>query len=160
MKPIKVAAVSLFCIALTACVSNSTKPSEGAATTPPPPEDTRACAKNFAVEGSAMSMSGKSYQNKMKIAGVTKKTAIERASKAIALEGMTIAAVDKDAGLISASNQVTMGKGATAPFTVGVEQEKSGVDVTMRFRTAFGQSASDSTVKDFFCKIANAIEAK
>jgi uncharacterized lipoprotein YajG len=148
--------ISVAILLLAGCQTNPSQPAAAEQTASP--ADTRPCAQNFKVNGSMVSFSGKSYQNQMSMTGVNQKTAIERAGKAIAIEGMTVVSMDKEAGFISASNAVTMGKGATAPFAVSVDQGKNAVNVTMKFQTAFGQIASEDSVKEFFCKIATAIK--
>lgn len=138
--------------ALVGCVSTGTST--------PVNEDTRACAKNFAIEGSALSLSGTTYTNFMFIPGVSLKAAMEKASKQIALDGMTITTLDKEGGMIAASNKVVAGKGDTVPLVTIIEPQKGGVQVRLKFSTGFGQVSTEQTVKDGFCRIISAVEKK
>lgn len=155
MKIVRRAIPSLAALALVSgCV---TMP--GAQTTPTA-EDARPCARNFVIEGSALSPSGTQYKNTMLVTGVSMKNAMDRASKQIALEGMTITTLDREGGLIAASNKVIGGKGDTVPLVVIFEQVKDGLKLEMKFRNGFGQLTSEDTVRNGFCNIVSAIEIK
>jgi hypothetical protein len=124
------------------------------------PENVRPCAKNFVIEGSALSPSGTQYKNTVFVSGVSMKNALDRASKQIALEGMTITTLDREGGLIVAANKVVGAKGDTVPLVMTFEQVKDGLKLEMKFRNGFGQLTSDDTVRNGFCSIVSAIEKK
>lgn len=153
MKIVRRAFPSLAALALVSgCV---TMP--GAQTTPTP-EDVRPCTRNFVTEGSVLSPSGTQYKNTVFVTGVSMKNAMDRASKQIALEGMTITTLDREGGLIVAANKVLGGKGDTVPLIVTFEQVKDGLKFEMKFRNGFGQLTSEDTVRNGFCNIVAAIE--
>jgi hypothetical protein len=155
MKIIRRAFPSLAALALVSgCV---TMP--GAQTTSTP-EDARPCARNVVVEGSSLSLSGTQYKNTMFVPGVSKKNAMDRASKHIALEGMTITTLDREGGLIVAANKVISAKVDTVPLVVTFEQVKDGLKLEMKFRNGFGQLTSEDIVRNGFCDIVSAIENK
>lgn len=143
---------------LAGCVSTGT--TSGTTTTAPVVEDSRACAKNFATEGSALSLSGKVFTDSMFVPGVGFKAAMEKASKQIALDGLTITTFDKEGGMIAASNKVIAGKGDTVPLVTIIEPQKGGVLVKLKFSTGFGQVSTEQTVRDGFCRIITAIEKR
>lgn len=122
--------------------------------------DERACAKSFAVEGSALSITGTKYSTSMFVPGVSVKVAMDRASKQIAMDGMTITTLDREGGLIAASNKVIAGKGDTVPLVSTFEAAKGGVQVRLKFANGFGQVTTEETVRNGFCNIISAIEKK
>jgi hypothetical protein len=124
------------------------------------PADTRPCAKNFAVAGSALSLSGTTYTSSVTVAGVSKATAMTKASKQIAQDGLTITTMDREGGMIAAANKVIAGKGDTVPLVVTFEPVKGGLDVRMTFRNGFGQVTTEEVVRNGFCGIVAAIEKK
>ena len=120
--------------------------------------DPRPCAQNFTYDGSILI--GRTFKTNESIAGVSKTVAIERAAKKIAKEGMSITTIDKDMGIVSASQTVSYGKGQTAPLTVSIDSVKNGVDVSIAFSISGGETTSVDTAKDFFCDITGAIAGK
>lgn len=126
----------------------------------PAPADTRPCAKNFAVSGSALSLGGTTYTSSVTVAGVSKATAMTKASKQIAQDGLTITTMDREGGMIAAANKVIAGKGDTVPLVVTFEPAKGGLEVRMTFRNGFGQVTTEEVVRNGFCGIVAAIEKK
>lgn len=122
--------------------------------------DARPCARNFTVNGSSISFSGKEYSTNMFIAGVSSKVAIDRASKQIALDGMTITTLDREGGLIAAANKTIAGKGDTVPLITTIESQKDGVQILMKYSTGFGVVTPEDAIRDFFCKVISAVEKK
>jgi hypothetical protein len=118
-------------------------------------DDPRECAKNFTYDGNFLL--GRTFKTNQFVAGVSKNVAMERSAKKIAKEGMSITSIDKDIGIISASQTVSYGAGKTAPLTVSVDSAKSGVDVSISFSISGGTTTPTDTVKDFFCSIISAI---
>lgn len=105
-------------------------------------------------------LSGTAYSTSMFVDKTSKKTAVDRAAKAIALDGWTITTIDRDNGLIAASVSVINGQGSTAPFVTSIETENNGVRVLLKSKTAFGQTSRESDVKDGFCRIISAVEKR
>jgi hypothetical protein len=125
-----------------------------------PNNDPRACAKNFSHDGSLFSLSGVKYMTHAVVPAVQKKDAIERAAKQIALDGLTVNTIDKEGGLITASNHVTAGNGDAVPMVVTVASNKGGVEAQLNFSTRFGQHSSDEDVRNEFCNIVAAMGRK
>jgi len=122
-----------------------------AADTPSP----RMCEANFAVEGSFFS--GKSYKTWNEFSGISYDTAFRKTAQAAASGGWGTVTPNKDAGIITASQTVTMGQGATAPLSIVVQEKKGGVvRVEAIFSTSGGQMASADTAKTELCKLVEA----
>lgn len=149
---LKLITVSMAVLMSSGCESMAGKTNQAA--------DTRACVKNFTVEGSMFALSGTAYSTSMFVDKTSKKTAVDRAAKAIALDGWTITTIDRDSGLIAASVSVINGQGSTAPFVTSIETENNGVRVLLKSKTAFGQTSRESDVKDGFCRIISAVEKR
>ncbi|MBK6511710.1 MAG: hypothetical protein IPG06_21280 [Haliea sp.] len=158
----KVIMVSIFGAAwvlLTGCTGtmqtqNSSSSAGGAST------DTRECVKNFKIEGSAISLSGKDYRTHAIVAGVPKAEAMTRASKKLAQDGLNIATMDREGGLLVASNKVIAGRNSQddAQFVAIFEQVPSGLDVSLKFSSSFGQIASEDAMRENLCAVIAAIE--
>ncbi len=127
-----------------------------------PSNDTRACAKNFTVEGSAISLSGKKYKTNAAITGVPKAEAMSRASRKLAQDGLNIVTLDREGGLLVASNKVIAGKGPQddAQFVTTFEAQGGALAIGMRFGTSFGQMAAEESVRENMCGVMAAIEGK
>lgn len=115
----------------------------------------RVCEANFVTDGSVFS--GKSYKTWQEFSGVTYDVAFRKTAQAVASGGWGTVTPNKDAGIITASQSVTMGKGATAPLNI-VVQSKNGdvIRVEATFNTGPGQSASATTAKAALCKLVEA----
>ena len=122
--------------------------------------DSRACYRNFFSSGSAMSFKGSTFTSSALVPGVAVKTAMDRASKQIALDGLTITTLDREAGLIAASHKVIAGKGETAPQIVTFESTKGGVQIGFKFITGFGLISDEDAMRETWCKIIAVIEKK
>ena len=121
-------------------------------------DDPRPCAKNFTYSG--FPMLGQTFKTNQFVGGVTKHVAVERASKRVIKEGMTLATLDKEAGIISAFSSVSGGRGETVALAVTVESAKNGVNIEVSISTSLGQVTSADSLKDFFCGILSAAAGK
>jgi len=117
-------------------------------------ETDRACEANFLVEGSFFT--GKTYKTWQEHTGVTYDSSFRKVAQAMASSGWGTVNPNKDLGIISASQSVTMGKGATAPLNVLVKEDGAKVRVEVTFATSAGQSASEDTAKTQLCKLVEA----
>jgi hypothetical protein len=148
-------------IALTGCIGSMPTQSSSQADSPKS-SDTRPCAKNFTVEGSAMSLSGKKYKTNAFVSGVSRNDAMTRASKKLAQDGLNIVTMDKEGGLLVASNKAIAGRGSQddGQFVSTFEPEKGGLMVSMRLGTSFGQVASEDDMRENMCGVIAAISGK
>lgn len=118
-------------------------------------EDTRECAKNFSYDGSFLA--GRTFKTHLAIMGVSKEEAVERAAKWLAKDGWSITNVDKDLGIVTASQTVSYGEGKTAPLSVAIDSISGGVDVAISFSISGGTTSPVNAVKDGFCDILSAV---
>lgn len=123
-------------------------------------DDKRACAQNFTTEGSLLA--GRIFKTNQLISGVSKKIAMEKASKHIAKGGgLMITNIDKESGVINASvTNSSLGNVRSTPFTMVFDQNGSGVDVSLSLSVSGGQLTSPESVKNDFCDILAAISKK
>ncbi len=83
--------------------------------------------------------------------------AFKRIYTFIVKDGWKINQADKEMGVISASEDVNMSAGKTAPLNVIVEESgKHGAKVTVTLSTGFGQVAPH--IDDHLCDIVNSID--
>ena len=116
---------------------------------------TRTCETNFVTEGSFFS--GKSYKTWQEFSDVTYDAAFRKTAQAAASAGLGTVTPNKDAGIITASQSVTAGKGATAPLNIIVDDKAGGtIRVVATFNTGPGQAASTDSVKGALCKLVEA----
>ena len=120
-----------------------------AADTPVPPADGADCAGHFTSEGSFFA--GKKYSTWVDFAAVSKADLYSRIYSNIAKDGWTITSTDKEAGIISASQSVSYGKGTTAPLVIVIETSGTGSKATATFRVGGGQTTKEATVKQKLC---------
>lgn len=122
------------------------------------PPDTRDCAKNFTTDGSAIGLSGKNFQTSMFFKGITSKTAMDKIARQISLEGQKVTTIDRESGLIAASQGDALSKqGRDSPITAIVDNQQNGVFVTIKTTTGFGMVTTESAVKDYFCRVLDAV---
>ncbi|MEX8501969.1 MAG: hypothetical protein AB3X41_02850 [Leptothrix ochracea] len=120
--------------------------------------DLRPCAKNFTTDGSMTGLSGKRFMTSMSFPNISKKTALNKISQQISFEGQTIKTLDRDSGIIIASQQDLLLKDAReTKITASVEERKGGTLVNIQVLTGFGMVTSEDAVKDYFCRIINYI---
>ena len=118
----------------------------GAADAPPANAE---CAGHFTAEGSFIS--GKKFSTWADFGAVSKADLYSRIYANIAKDGWTITSSDKDAGVISASQSVTFGKGSVAPLTIVIEAAGTGSKATATFRIGGGQMTKEDAVKQKLC---------
>ena len=116
------------------------------------------CLSHYTAEGNFLT--GKKFSAWAAYADVPKADAYSRIYASLAKDGWTIVNADKEAGIISASQQVSFGKGSTAPLVILVEPDKSGSKATATFRIGGGQATSGDTVKTKLCGYLDAAAAK
>lgn len=126
----------------------------GTTPTQPNTDDPRACAQNFSYSGSFIS--GRTYKTHAHVSGVTKKTAMSRVAQFTANEGWKINSVDKDMGIISASQTVSYGGGKTAPLNISFLQEAERVKLSLNYSTSGGVSSPLEATVDHLCKTVEA----
>jgi hypothetical protein len=120
-----------------------------AADTPAPPAAGADCAGHFTAEGSFFA--GKKFNTWAEFTAVSKADLYTRVYTNIAKDGWQITSSDKDAGIISASQSVSFGKGTTAPLTIVIESAGTGSKATATFRVGGGQTTKEDTVKQKLC---------
>ena len=118
---------------------------------------TKDCQAHFATEGSFLA--GRKYSTWVEFADVAKADAYSRVYSSIAKDGWNIVNADKEAGVISAAQNVSYGKGSQAPMVVVIEAAKSGSKVTATFRTGGGQTAKEETIRTKLCSYLGAASA-
>ena len=117
--------------------------------------DARACEVNFTVDGSLFS--GKTYKTWQEFSSISYDVAFRKTAQAVAANSWGTVNANKDAGVITASQTVTMGKGSTAPLNVVVQEKKAGVlRIDVNYSTGPGQSASTDAARSELCKLAEA----
>lgn len=114
----------------------------------------RSCETNFVVEGSFFS--GKTYKTWQEHPGTKYEASFRKVAQEAAASGWGSVTPNKDLGIISAGQSVTMGKGATAPLNVLVKESSGGVRVEVNFSTSAGQTASEETARTQLCKLVEA----
>jgi len=118
--------------------------------------DNRECMQNFTYEGSYWS--GRTFKTHGVVQNVSKSVAVERAARYIASAGgWQITTVDKEIGIISASQTVGHGKGKTNPLNVSIETIKNGVNVSISFSCTSGEAVRGHVLQNTFCSIIEAI---
>jgi hypothetical protein len=138
-------------MSISGCASNQSVPAKAIADV-----NARPCEQNFTQEGSALSLTGSSFSTHAFVSRVNRKMAIERAAKQIAMDGLQVATIDKEGGLLTAGNRVIAGNGESVPLVLTAEPAKDGVDLKLKFAIRFGQMTSANAIKDNFCKIIDA----
>lgn len=143
-------AVSLLCALVSGCALPVIESDQ---------DNAKDCAKNFTVTGSSLSPTGKEYKTQVVIPGVSKNEAMQRASKKLAQDGLHVGTIEKEAGFLTASNKAIGGRGSQddGSFYMSFDQSRAGITVSMRFKTGFGQVASDENMKYNFCSVLDAI---
>lgn len=120
-----------------------------------PPDETRECMKNFTEEGSFFK--GKTYKTWQEYKDVQYDSAFRKVAQAVAENNWGTVNANKDLGIITAGQAVTMGEGSVAPLNVIVKEKSGGlVRVEANFGTAGGQKAATKTVRTELCKLVEA----
>lgn len=118
----------------------------------------KGCEAHYKTEGSFLT--GKKFSTWAEYANTSKAEAYTRIYANLAKDGWNIVNADKDAGIISVSQAVSFGKGATAPLTIVIESAGSGSKATASFRTSGGQLTSGDTLRTKLCAYLDASTPK
>lgn len=117
-------------------------------------EATCPCVVNFTVEGSFMK--GRIYKTSAPLGNLDRNVTYDRVIQFIATDGWRLATSNKDAGIITATQDVNWSDGKTTPFSAVVKQTADGLAIQLAFSTPAGTSSpKDAVVKDF-CSIVDA----
>ncbi|HZF13310.1 MAG TPA: hypothetical protein VFE33_31350 [Thermoanaerobaculia bacterium] len=118
-------------------------------------KDQKPCVAHFTEEGSFFK--GKTYKTWQEFTGADKAAVFQNVAQAVATNGWGTVNANKDLGIITAGQAVTMGEGSVAPLNVIVKQKSGGpVRVEANFGTAGMQKASTDTVRTELCKLLEA----
>jgi hypothetical protein len=113
------------------------------------------CEENFSVEGSFFK--GKQFKTWTELSGVSYDSAFRKVAQAVAAGGFGAVTSDKDTGIITAGQAVTMGNGSVAPLNIIVQEKTGGlIHIEANFSISGGQAASADTAKSELCRIATA----
>ena len=119
-----------------------------------PSEDTRACVKNFTEDGSFFK--GKTYKTWQDFTDLQYDSMFRKVAQAVAENNWGTMNANKDLGIITAGQAVTMGQGSVAPLNVIVKEKSGLIHVEANFSTAGGQKAATNTVRTELCKLVEA----
>jgi hypothetical protein len=118
-------------------------------------DDTRACVTNFTEDGSFFK--GKTYKTWREYKDLAYDSVFRKVAQAVAENNWGTVNANKDLGIITAGQAVTMGEGSVAPLNVIVKEKSGGfIHVEANFGTAGGQKASTKTVRTELCKLVEA----
>lgn len=120
--------------------------------------DPRPCAYNFTKEGSVLS--GYLFRTHDILPNESQKSAVEKMTKELAMNGFNIINSDSKMGVINASQTVSFGKGKTVPLNVSVDPYSSGVKVDMSFTLIVGLYTPTDLVKEAFCKALTGVKQR
>ena len=107
------------------------------------------CLENYKVDGNFLS--GKTYKTFAVVAGVRQNDAFNRALAFTVANGFTVTASDKDAGVISAMQSVSHGKGKTVPLSVIIQPDAGNLKISMSYATPGGVMSPEDAIKKHFC---------
>lgn len=114
------------------------------------------CNDNFTVEGSFLS--GKTYKTWAVFPAARPQDAFTRAYAFTAANGFTVTNADKEAGVITAAQSVSYGKGKTVPLNIVVGTEAAGgVRVAMVYATSGGLVSPEAAIRKHFCMTLAAV---
>ena len=132
------------------------KASEGAGAPAPAAEQGRQCIANFSIQGSWFS--GRVVRTFQEYPNVSKGPTFTYLIAKLASIGYRINSSDKETGLISASYQVSLGKGETTSLNAVVtELTPTGVRVDLTFTAGGGVSFSRKEAEKEFCSILEGV---
>lgn len=107
------------------------------------------CADNFKAEGNFLS--GKTYKTWAVVSGVRQDDAFSRALAFTAANGFTVMSSDKSAGVISAAQTVSYGKGKTVPLGIVFQPDAGNLKISMNYTTSGGVMSPEDAIKRHFC---------
>ncbi len=143
--------VGILCILqLGACSSTKVSTSNPATT------DTRPCITNYSVTGEFwLGRQFKTYEDFQK---VSKRIAFDVLVSAITSDGFQITNINKDAGIISASQTVSYGNGKTVPLNAIVKDNSTGgARVELVFTVSGGLAVATDALQSKFCKYLTSV---
>jgi len=118
-------------------------------------DDSRECMKNFTEDGSFFK--GKTYKTWQEYKDAKYESVFHKVAQAVAENNWGTVNANKDLGIITAGQAVTMGEGSVAPLNVIVKEKSGGlIRVEANFGTAGGQKAATKTVRTELCKLVEA----
>ena len=119
-------------------------------------DDPRPCVEHFTEEGGFFK--GKTYETWQEHEETPYEDAYRKVAQAVVKDGWSRVETDKDLGIITGSQEVTMGEGAVAPLNVVIEEKGEGkIRVEAKFSTAGMQKAKKKDVRKALCKIVEAV---
>lgn len=98
------------------------------------------CMDNFKAGGNFLT--GKTYKTSAVVSGVRQGDAFARALAFTVANGFTVTASDKEAGVISAAQTVSFGKGKTAPLGVLIQPDAGNLKISMNYATSGGRDVA------------------
>ncbi|MES2316139.1 MAG: hypothetical protein V4631_01475 [Pseudomonadota bacterium] len=104
---------------------------------------------NFKSEGNFLT--GRTYKTWAVVAGVRQGDAFSRALAFTVANGFTVTASDKEAGVISAAQTVSFGKGKTVPLGVIIQPDAGNLKISMNYATSGGVTSPEGAIKKHFC---------
>jgi hypothetical protein len=107
------------------------------------------CMDNFKAEGNFLT--GKTFKTWAVVSGVRQNDAFARALAFTVANGFTVTASDKDAGVISAAQTVSFGKGKTVPLGVIIQPDAGNLKISMNYATSGGVMSPEDAIKKHFC---------
>lgn len=105
--------------------------------------------ENFKVEGNFLI--GKTYKTSAVVSGVRQSDAFNRALAFTVANGFTVTASDREAGVISAAQAVSAGKGKTVPLSVILQPDAGNLKISMSYATSSGVMSPEGAIKQHFC---------
>jgi hypothetical protein len=107
------------------------------------------CMDNFKAEGNFLT--GKTYKTSAVVSGVRQGDAFSRALAFTVANGFTVTSSDRDAGVISAAQTVSYGKGKTVPLSVIMQPDAGNLKISMSYATSGGVMSPEDAIKRHFC---------
>ncbi|BCD97747.1 hypothetical protein [Marinagarivorans cellulosilyticus] len=108
------------------------------------------CETNFTKEGGFFK--GTTFKTWANIEGVTVGDAHSSVYRHIAKDGWNIVSSDKEAGVLTASQTVSYGKGKTAPLNIIFEPNaETGTRISLSYALSGGVSSPKKAVIESFC---------
>lgn len=118
--------------------------------------DAQRCQSHFTTEGNFLT--GKKFSTWVLLSGATKPDAYSRVYSRVANDGWIILSADRDAGIISAEQGVSYGRGSQVPMTIIIEAAGKGSRVAVTFRTGGAQVVKEETIRTKLCSyLASAV---
>ena len=112
------------------------------------------CLDNFTADGGLLA--GKTYKTWAVLPGVRPQDAFVRAYAFTAENGFTVLSSDKEAGVISATQSISYGKGKTVPLTLTIRGEGDGTRISISYATSVGLISPEDAIKRHFCMTMSA----